>query len=118
VKLLLDEMHAPAVAAALVERGWDVTAVAASADLRGLPDEDLLARAAGIGAALVTENVVDFTLLATRWAGEGRPHAGLVFTNPRRFHRASAAYPANLIAALRTFLESSPVEGASWIWWL
>src|SRR3990170_1906685 len=63
VKLLLDEMHAPSIADALTEDSWDVVAVAAEAELRGMSDENLLARSAATGRALVTENVVDFVPL-------------------------------------------------------
>jgi hypothetical protein len=118
VKLLLDEMHAPSIADALAEYSWDVVAVAAEAELRGMSDEDLLAHAAAAERVLVTENVADFVLLATRWTGEGRTHSGLLFTHPKRFNRATLAYPGNLIAALRRFLNDPPVGGESWIWWL
>ena len=118
MRLLLDEMHAPSIARALVGEGTDVLAVAAEASLRGSPDEDLLSQAADSGRALVTENVVDFSALADSWAVERRSHAGLVFTSPRRFNRASLAYPGDVIAALRQLVEASPIEGESWIWWL
>jgi hypothetical protein len=42
----------------------------------------------------------------------------LIFTNPRRFNRATLAYPGKLIAALREFLTDPPITGVSWIWWL
>ncbi len=119
VKLLLDEMHAPGIADTLARDGWDVLAVAARADLRGASDADLLNYAARESRALVTENVGDFSPLATQWAAQGKVHRGLIFTNPRRFNRASAAYPGNLIAALRQFLAEPPVlDNGSWIWWL
>jgi len=118
VKLLLDEMHAPSIADALTKDSLDVVAVASVADLRGVPDADLLAHAASSGRALVTENIVDFAPLANQWATEDRPHAGLIFTNPKRFNRATLAYPGNLMAALRSFHDDPPVDGQSWIWWL
>lgn len=118
MKLLLDEMHAPTIAEALTIDSWDVEAVAAAAELRGRPDEEILTYAASAGRALVTENVVDYAILAEQWASEGRPHAGLIFTNPRRFSRATIAYPGNLITALRRFLADAPIQGESWIWWL
>lgn len=117
MKVILDEMHAPQIADALAAR-FDVVAVAATPELRGLADEDLLSHAAGNGRAVVTENVADFMPLAKQWASEGRPHSGLIFTNPKRFNRANLAYPGNLIAALEGFLEGPPVEGDSWTWWL
>jgi hypothetical protein len=118
VKLLLDEMHAPSIADALTEDSWDVVAVAAEAELRGMSDQNLLARSAATGRALVTENVVDFVPLTWQWTGEGRAHAGLIFTNPKRFNRATLAYPGALSTALRPFLDDPPIEGESWIWWL
>lgn len=118
MRLLLDEMHAPAVAAALTEAGFDVVATAADPSLRVSSDADLLDHASATGRALVTENVGDFSLLAAARAVDGEPHSGLIFTNPTRFNRATLAYPCDLIAALRTFLDAPPVSGDSWIRWL
>ena len=118
MRLLLDEMHAPAVAEALTASGHDVVAVAAQRELRGCSDLVLLERASAADQAIVTENFGDFCSLATQWASEARDHSGLIFTSRRRFNRASLAYPGNLIAALEAFLTSPPVEGPSWQWWL
>jgi len=118
VRLLLDEMHAPAIADALTEAGFDVVAVAADPSLRGSSDADLLDHAAATGRALATENVGDFSVLAAARAVDGEPHADLIFTNPSRFNRATLAYPGNLIVALRTFLDDPPISGDSWIRWL
>ena len=118
MKLLLDEMHGPSVAVELTGEAFDVVAVVAHPDLRGLADEELFAYATTERRALVTENVADFIPLATRWAGEDNAHAGLIFTNPKRFNRATLAYPGNLIASLRQFLTDPPITGKSWIWWL
>lgn len=111
-------MHAARVAELLTIEGWDIVAVAATPNLRGIPDADLLEHAAASRRALVTENVADFSLLANRWASEGKAHAGLVYTSPRRFNRASLAYEGKLLDALRRFLETPPVDGLSWTWWL
>ncbi len=118
MKLLLDEMHAPSVAVELTGEDFDVVSVAAQTELRGMSDEELLAYAAHEQQALVTENVADFMPLATRWVDEHRTHSGLIFTNPKRFNRATLAYPGNLIASLRKFLTNPPITGESWIWWL
>jgi hypothetical protein len=118
VKLLLDGMHAPSVADTLTGDNHDVVAIAAVPGLRGLADRDLLERAAAADRALVTENVADYSPLPTQWATEGRTHAGLIFTNPKRFDRASLSYPGNLIAALRRVLDDPPIDGSSWTWWL
>lgn len=118
MRLLLDEMHAPGIADRLTDESFDVVAVAAQPGLRGMTDADLLAYAANHERALVTENVADFMPLAAQWAGAGTAHSGLIFTHPRRFDRATLAYPGNVIAALRAFVSDPPVTGESWIWWL
>lgn len=118
MKLLLDEMHAPGIADVLSDESFDVVAVAAQPGLRGMSDEDLLSYAALHERAIVTENVADFVQLASLSTAAGRAHAGLVLTNPRRFHRATLPYPGNLISALREFLANLPITGESWTWWL
>lgn len=118
MRLLLDEMHSPTVARALQEAGHDVHAVASDPLLRGMADAKLLQLAAEMNRAIVTENVPDFAVLASQWAADAKPHAGIVYTNPNRFNRITSAYPANLIAALDHFLQHPPVEGQDWVWWL
>lgn len=118
MRFLLDEMHAVAAAEALRARDVDAVAVAERADLRSLPDPDVLAAGAVEARAVVTENVRDFAPLASGWASRGRAHAGIVFTHPRRFARSVAAYPGSLVAALAAFAEDPPVDGDSWVWWL
>lgn len=121
MKLLLDEMHAPAVAALLRDRGHDVVAVKDRPDLTSLEDDELLAVAAAEGCALVTENVKDFAALDRLWAATGRTHAGIVFTHPRRFPRAAGNYRRKLADALALLLPQagtvfSPSE--PFVWWL
>ena len=118
VKLLLDEMHAPGIATRLTDESFDVLAVASQPTLRGMTDGELFTCAIDDERALVTENVADFMPLAAELVGAGRSHAGLIFTNPKRFNRANLAYPGDVIAALREFLTIPPITGKSWIWWL
>jgi hypothetical protein len=111
-------MHAPSIAAELTGEAFDVVAAAAQPELGGMSDEELLAYATTELRPLVTENVADFMPLATRWVDEHKAHAGLIFTNPKRFNRATLAYPGNLITSLREFLTDPPITEESWIWWL
>ena len=83
-----------------------------------MSDAKLLQLAAEMNRAIVTENVPDFAVLASQWAADAKPHAGIVYTNPNRFNRNISTYPANLITALDQFLRQSPIEGHSWVWWL
>ena len=118
MKLLLDEMHSPMVAEALLAQGFDVVAVAAEPSLRGSSDAELLEHASRSDQILVTENVGDFSVLfADRIANDGEC-AALIFTHPKTFNRASLAYPNDMITALATFLHAQPIDGDSWIWWL
>ena len=100
MRLLLDEMHAAAIAARLRGDGIDAIAVTEDRALRGTSDEHLFRWATDHDRAVVTENVRDFARIAGRWAGESRAHAGIVFTNPTRFHRGSGAYPDDVASAL------------------
>lgn len=73
--LVLDEMHAPAVAQALRKLGHDVVAVAEEPDLRAMTDPELFRWATERGRRVVTENVKDFRPLL-RQAVEAGGRAG------------------------------------------
>ena len=118
LKLLLDTHHSPTAAATLSAEGHDVVAAATDPALARLQDEDLVAFATREGRALVTENAKDFDRIVRAMSAQGEHHAGVVFTSPRRYHRGSAAYPGNLIAALRTLLTHPPPDRTDWIHWL
>ena len=118
LRLLLDAHHSPLIARALGDDGQDVVAAASDPTLARLPDDELLQAAASESRALVTENARDFDRIVRAWAARGDHHTGVVFTSPRRYHRGSAAYPANLIAALRAFLADPPREKTDWVRWL
>ncbi len=111
-------MHSPTVAAALRADGTDAVSVAAEASLRGMSDEQLFETALETGSVIVTENARDFAVLAARRIADGASSCGLVFTSPRRFNRASAAYPGAVIDALRRFLAKPPIETDTWTRWL
>ena len=121
MKLLLDEMHAPAVAVRMRRGGHDAIAVKERADLTGLPDEDLLRAATADRRAVVTENIKDFAVLHRRIAAAGRSHSGMVFTHPRRFPRSAPNHVPVLADALSAFLAehgSMLGEVGSFVWWL
>lgn len=121
MRLLLDEMHAPAVGAELRARGYDVVAVKERPDLIGAADHSLLAAATQEERAVVTENVRDFAPLHQWLTGAGEHHVGLVFTHPRRFPRGARNHVRLLSDALATFLDeqSGPLADVqSFVWWL
>lgn len=118
VKLLLDVHHSPRAAERLREMGHDVEAAATDPALSPLEDEELLRQASADGRAIVTENAKDFGVIVRTWTTTGEQHAGVIFTSARRFHRGSAAYPENLVAALARFLDAPPDVDKDWVHWL
>jgi predicted nuclease of predicted toxin-antitoxin system len=108
--LLLDEMFAPTVAAALRERDHDVQAVAERPDLRSRTDQELFMWAAEDGRWLVTENVKDFRPILLQATQAEAPVCGLLLTSSRRFPR-SRKDPGPLIEALDAWLRDGPPDG-------
>ncbi|MGH3898352.1 MAG: DUF5615 family PIN-like protein [Pseudonocardiaceae bacterium] len=112
VRLLLDEMYPPALADALHDKGHDVIAVAASAELAGSDDATVLDVATGDGRCLVTENVRDFAMLVRHTS-----HAGVLFVHSRRWPRTKAGVPT-LADALHNAISEGRVPGPGDIRWL
>lgn len=111
MKLLLDTHHSRLAAEQLRAAGHDVTAAAADPALASVPDEEFLRAASRTGRAVVTENARDFDRIIRAWAVTGEHHAGVVFTSPRRYHRGSSTYPANLVSALEALIAHPPRRG-------
>jgi predicted nuclease of predicted toxin-antitoxin system len=117
VRLLLDEMFSPQIAAELVRRGHDVVAVAADPGLVGLPDEQILEWATEQGRCLVTENVKDYEALRRASAAQGRTHAGLLYCGPRRFPR-DRRFLGALVVALDKLIAADQLPGPADVAWL
>ena len=117
VRLLLDEMFSPEIAAELVKRGHDVVAVAADPALVGPPDEQVLEWATGQGRCLVTENVKDHEILRRAAAAQGRAHAGLLCSGPRRLPR-DRRFVGALVAALDKAIAAGRLPGPDEVGWL
>ena len=110
MRLLLDEMYAPALAAALRARDHDVVSVhdASHVFLVGASDADVLAAARREERTLVTENVRDFRLLENALLAAGSHHAGLVYTSNRQFPRGDPGTTGRLVRALDPLLRTTP----------
>ncbi len=116
MKLLLDEMWAPAIAEALRDRGHAVVAVAERPDLRGLPDEAIFAAAQAEGRVIVTENVVDYLPLAADAMRAGRAYPPIIYTTNRAYPRASRRTAGRLVAALDALLISGiAIQHEHWL---
>lgn len=102
------------VARELRAAGFDVDAVVEHPGLRGLPDSEQLAHAAGEGRALVTYDAGDLIPLALARSASTEGHSGLVLLRSGRFPKAD---PARLVCGLRAFLDG-PDPGADFLHWL
>ena len=110
MRLLLDEMYAPAVAAELRARGHDAASLhdPAYAHLGGAPDPDVLAAATSEDRVLVTENVRDYRPLEGELLAGGSGHAGLIYTSNRQFPRGDPATTGHLVLALDALPRAEP----------
>jgi predicted nuclease of predicted toxin-antitoxin system len=79
MRILLDaHISGRTVGKALSEGGHDVRAIDSEPELEGLSDPEVLELAAAEGRILVTANIRDFEPLLREWAGESRPHTGVI----------------------------------------
>lgn len=105
MRLALDHHYSPTIASELRTRGHDVIAVM-ERGWETMEDEHLLELCGNEVRALLTNNVGDFTLIARRWAVEGRQHAGLVFTSDASMPRSRHTV-GRYVEALDAFLSSN-----------
>jgi hypothetical protein len=106
LRLLLDEMYSPAIAAELRARGHDVVSVhdVGSGLVTGASDADVLGASQRDERALVTENVRDYRPLEIGLLADGSHHAGLVYTSNRQFPRGEPTTLGRLVRALDALL--------------
>lgn len=118
MRLLLDEMYGPTLAALLRSRGYDVEALTERPEQRSKPDHAVLQIAADDGKVLVTEDVRDFARLDGRLRAEGQAHHGIILVSARRYPRSKNGV-GRLAEALDDFLASPPSGlSESFLWWL
>ncbi len=116
MRLLLDaHISGRTVGRALIESGHGVRALDSDIALEGLSDPEVLELAAAEGRVLVTANIRDFEPLLREWAGEGRPHAGVILVPPSVRNEAFG----NLISGVeRTLADMSQEQWANRVEWL
>ena len=110
MRLALDNHYSPVIAQRLRETGHDVVA-AVERGWEREDDERILAICAEEARALMTNDVADFTAIHRRWAGDGRAHAGLVFTSDASMPRGRAAI-GRFVGAIDALLRLHPGEDA------
>ncbi len=82
--------------------GHDAQAVVTDPTLISLPDDQVLARAAAAGRALVTATIKDFMPLDAQYRAAGQTHAGLILVSTKTFaqDRTYTTAITNALAAL------------------
>ena len=110
MKLALDHHYSTQIAIQLRKRRCDVIAVV-ERGWEGEDDEALLALCTAESRALLTNNVADFTVIARRWALQGRHHAGLIFTSDTSLPRGRNTI-GRYVTALQAVLRGDPGDEA------
>ena len=119
MKLLLDEMLSPRIAAELHARGHDVVAIKERPDLESMSDPGIIAAAQRERRAIVTNNLRDFRpLYLERVIPGGGGHAGMIFipTSLRLTKNATG----HLVSELEAKLVEHPgddglADGETWL---
>jgi hypothetical protein len=79
-------------------------AVVTDPTLISLPDDQVLARAAAAGRALVTANIKDFMPLDAQYRAAGQTHAGLILVSTKTFAQ-DRTYTTAITSALAALLD-------------
>jgi hypothetical protein len=108
VKLALDHHYSVQIAIQLRKRRCDVVA-AIERGWEQEDDEPLLGLCSDEGRTLLTNNVADFTVIARRWALQGRHHAGLVFTSDAGLPRGRQTIGV-YVKALQALIRANPAD--------
>jgi hypothetical protein len=110
VRLLLDEMWAPAIALDLRKRHFDVIAInerAHASRYAGIPDDQVFARAQRDGRAIVTDNIADYEKARRDWEARGAVHHGVIYALDPPFNRDRGdAVIGEMVRALEHLLAS------------
>ncbi len=82
-------MFSGAIAEELRAKGHDALAVVTDPALISLPEDQILARAAATGRALITANIKDFMPLDAQYRAANQTHAGLILVSTKTLPRTA-----------------------------
>lgn len=102
--ILLDEMFSGAIAEELGAKDRDAQAVVTDPAFISLPDDQVLARAAAAGRALITANIKDFMPLDAQYRAAGQTHAGIILVSTKTFAQ-DRTYTTAITSALAALLD-------------
>jgi hypothetical protein len=116
MNILLDaHISGRTVGKALTERGHDVRALDSEPELEALSDPGVLELATAEGRILVTANIRDFEPLLREWAGEGRPHSGVILVPSSVRNEAFGVLIAGVEETLADTGEEDWVDHVAWL---
>lgn len=108
MRLLLDEMYAPALAGLIRSEGIDATSIVETGR-SGTPDAEVFSIALAEDRVLLTENVADFVQIASAHSSTGLRHPGVLIALSSRFSRRPAGF-ASLVAAIAAVRDDALVD--------
>ncbi len=106
-------MYSHVIAEQLRARGHDADAVVEHAELRGRVDTDIFALAQTEQRAVVTENIRDFSDIATDYDQRGQAHYGVVLAPPSSYPRSDPRLVGLMVTALERLLGEHPDTAAT-----
>jgi predicted nuclease of predicted toxin-antitoxin system len=116
MRILLDaHISGRAVGKALTEGGHDVRALDSEIGLEGLSDPEVLEMAAAEGRVLVTANVRDFEPLLREWAGESRPHSGVILVPASVKNEAFGVLISGIQNKLADITKEGLIDRVEWL---
>ncbi|HSK85559.1 MAG TPA: DUF5615 family PIN-like protein [Rubrobacter sp.] len=116
MRILLDaHISGRTVGKALTENGHNVRAIDSEPELEGLSDPEVLELATAEGRILVTANIRDFEPLLREWAGESRPHTGVILVPSSVRNEAFGVLISSVEETLADSVQEDWIDRVAWL---
>ena len=116
MRILLDaHISGRTVGKALTENGHNVRAIDSEPELEGLSDPEVLELATAEGRILVTANIRDFEPLLREWAGESRPHTGVILVPSSVRNEAFGVLMSSVEETLADSVQEDWIDRVAWL---